>query len=138
MSENEDDIKQLVNLIIRPDRQRHGVKEDLGFQDEDKGIDLVSTYFEVENPRGYKLECVLLHPKEFDIEKNNSSAIIFSHGNGSNLTESSMISYFLSSEYSKFCVVGFDFSGCGNNDDKYITLGFKEQYEQNFVFMISF
>jgi hypothetical protein len=128
----------LVNLIIRPDRQGHGIKKDLSFQEEDKGINVVSTYFEVENPRGYELECVLLHPKEFDFEKINSSVIIFSHGNGSNLTESAMISYFLSVECSEFCVVGFDFSGCGNNDDKYVTLGFKEQYKQNFVFIIFF
>ena len=77
------------------------------------------------NPSNQQLYCSLFKP----ISNNTDPlpCIIYLHGNCSSRLEIlPLLKYGLSEGY---CMVGFDFSGCGLSEGEYVTLGYKESQD---------
>jgi dienelactone hydrolase len=115
-------LDELVNFIIRPPRRTYQNWE-LGpntFQAEGtvyKRID-----FEVKNKRNQTLKCSqyygIKHRKKMPV-------IIYCHGNsGCRLDAAEALHHLLKMEFSVVC---FDFSGSGNSDGEFVTLGYYEK-----------
>jgi hypothetical protein len=134
-------IEEFQNCIIRPPRSKHSPKDDfseLEFEYEGKVIEGESICFQVLNPAKQKLVCSIVYPKGMNFKENDGAAIVYAHGNASNFSEIGLLVYFLNNLSPKICFVGFDFSGCGNSEGEYVTLGFKERcvciYYRIFIF----
>ena len=121
----------LWKSIIRPPRDEYE-DEQLGettFQY--RGKPYVRHDYELINKRGYIIKCSFL---EYDIEKRETyimPVVIYLHGNSSSRIEGLRNAPELLKK--GINIVMFDFSGCGQSEGEYISLGW---YEKNDVRMI--
>jgi alpha/beta superfamily hydrolase len=78
--------------------------------------------FEVKNKRNQTLRCSQYFPTK---HRKRMPVVIYCHGNsGSRLDAQEALQHLLKMEIS---VVSFDFSGSGNSDGQYVSLGYYEQ-----------
>ena len=110
------DPSMLINMIIRPPRSSYPNVQSTA----------TTTFTEVKNSRNEKIK--LAHSKSSDVSK---PCIVYMHGNAGNLMEGQSYAHILGPK--GFGLVSFDFSGCGNSEGAFITLGWKEQEDLHAV-----
>jgi hypothetical protein len=117
--------QQLINAIIRPPRCIYEVSQ-LGPASFNFGGKMVErTDFEVRNSRGHKLMCSWWQFAQSDRPCAAMPCVIYMHGNSSSRLEAiSSLSLVLTLRAS---MVSFDFSGSGQSDGQYVSLGFFEK-----------
>jgi predicted alpha/beta-fold hydrolase len=117
-----------VNMIIRPPRadyQEPGTFEK-SVKMGDKDVVFKAEKFEITNPRGEKLNCQWVEPKnEADRPSADMPTVIYMHGNGSNKMEGLSMWEEVCARGFQFC--SFDFSGTGKSEGDWVTLGFQEK-----------
>ncbi|KAL4491822.1 hypothetical protein ABPG72_006077 [Tetrahymena utriculariae] len=119
-------IRKLANYLIRPQRSTYQDK-DLGDKEFTIGnSEFVRNDFNLKNERGLTIKCSIFEPvprqenKEYD-------CIVFCHGNsGNRCSIFECLDFILQNG---FIAVSFDFSGCGNSEGKYISLGHYEKFD---------
>jgi pimeloyl-ACP methyl ester carboxylesterase len=120
------DPSMFVNMIIRPPKNAY----DDPFKNGHSAKFGDKTYkfenFNVANAKGEQLSATIVEPAT-DAERSGDTmpCVIYMHGNAGNKMEG--LSY-----ASKVCPLGvnlvcFDFSGCGNSEGEWVTLGHKEK-----------
>ncbi|KAM3577189.1 hypothetical protein VYU27_000872 [Nannochloropsis oceanica] len=125
-----DMYEQLLLGIIRPPRLGYEFPHALGpvtlsFSD---GTVCHRTDFDVENGRNQKLGCSLWQPAGAETQ-DGWPCVIFLHGNSSSRVEAVKTNVLKSVMASGSALVGFDFTGCGNADGEYISLGWFEVHD---------
>jgi cephalosporin-C deacetylase-like acetyl esterase len=114
--------------IIRPEKDKYTFL-DLGpslFKIQKKTYK--RTDFFLKNSRQLKIQCSFWEPIDEERESIKLPCIIYLHGNSSSRCEViNYLKYFL---YNNITILAFDFSGCGQSEGDYISLGY---YEQNDV-----
>ena len=115
----------LWKAIIRPGRDIYQ-QEELGpYKFEINGKCYKRTDFELINNRGLKLICSFWEPFDEEREKTNLPCVIYLHGNSSSRCEAyAEVKYLLPKN---ICLFSFDFSGCGQSEGEYISLGHYEK-----------
>jgi pimeloyl-ACP methyl ester carboxylesterase len=84
--------------------------------------------FDVYNPNGEKLSCSFLEPKdEADRSAMDMPCVIYMHGNASCKMEGIELAQDILPLGVNLCC--FDFSGCGNSEGEWVTLGMKEDQD---------
>jgi len=112
----------LWKAIIRPPREEYELA-DLGPTEFTvKDIKGARTDFELINPRKHKLKCSFWEPLKRDTEK--LPCVIYLHGNSSSRLEA--VQEVKNILPLNMCLLGFDFSGCGQSEGDYISLGWWE------------
>lgn len=61
----------------------------------------------------------------------NTDAVLYFHGNGGTKTE--ILGCISTLSKQKIAIISFDFIGCGNSDDGYLTYGMKESFDAEVV-----
>jgi len=114
--------------IIRPEKDKYTFL-DLGpslFKIQKKTYK--RTDFFLKNSRQLKIQCSFWEPIDEERDSIKLPCIIYLHGNSSSRCEViNYLKYFL---YNNITILSFDFSGCGQSEGDYISLGY---YEQNDV-----
>ena len=117
--------EDLWKAIIRPNRDEYK-EEDLGpdkFQINHKYFK--RTDFSITNKRNLKLMCSFWEPFDEEREYVRLPCVIYLHGNSSSRCEAlAEIKYLLPLNITVFA---FDFSGCGQSQGEYISLGWYER-----------
>lgn len=117
---------QLWKMVIQPKRNTFA-KEVLGGKTRRFGSNLMYVREEgtIENKRRERIEYSFykLH-KTNDFNSDNGMCLIYMHAHGGNRLESLNLLPFCAKLQVSFCC--FDFSGSGNSDGHYCTLGFQE------------
>lgn len=116
-----------VNLVVRPPKATHDSKSGTKAQAA-MGVMCTLTYFDVYNESGIKMECVIASTRTDDTPR---PCVVYMHGNAGNLIEGlSHASSILPLGTDLLC---FDFSGCGNSEGKWVTLGWQEKMDLHAV-----
>ena len=117
--------EDLWKAVIRPNRDEYK-EEDLGpdkFQISHKYFK--RTDFSITNKRNLKLMCSFWEPFDEEREYVRLPCVIYLHGNSSSRCEAlAEIKYLLPLNITVFA---FDFSGCGQSQGEYISLGWYER-----------
>ncbi len=115
----------LLNFIIRPPRSSY--PDDAADNNKKhitkKGIRYVQHVIAIKNDKGETLRCTFFEVVERPSEK--MPAIIYMHGNAGNKLEAYEYASMLIDE--GINLFSFDFSGCGNSEGEWVTLGWKEK-----------
>lgn len=117
----------ITDLIIRPNRNTYSIRE-LG----DKIFTYANMQFKridfnrhIKNKRNEYLSSSLWCPLQMDSKSLSlSPCIVYCHGNGGNKIDIIEIFQYLLYDFNIF---SFDFSGAGNSEGKYVTLGYFEK-----------
>eukprot|EP00356_Strombidium_inclinatum_P002337 CAMPEP_0170480582 /NCGR_PEP_ID=MMETSP0208-20121228/1368_1 /TAXON_ID=197538 /ORGANISM="Strombidium inclinatum, Strain S3" /LENGTH=284 /DNA_ID=CAMNT_0010753155 /DNA_START=9 /DNA_END=859 /DNA_ORIENTATION=+ len=121
------DPSMFVNMVIRPPKNEYP-EPNMGKTYDNTWGGKVYTIdsFWVPNAKGEKLSCSFVEPKD-DKDRSGESmpCVIYMHGNAGNKTEGFEYAEGLLSKGMNLCV--FDFSGCGNSEGQWVTLGHKEK-----------
>lgn len=111
----------LVNMIIRPPRAQYPIDKDKTKKIGDSTF--AKKVFTLTNAKGEKLSCMFWEPVERPSEK--MPVVIYMHGNaGCKLEAEEYAETLLPQGINLFA---FDFSGCGNSEGDWVTLGWKEK-----------
>ena len=115
----------LWEAIIRPKREEY-TKDMLGKEKfEIEGKFYMRKDIEILNKRNKKLQCSFWRPISEAEEDGKLPCVVYLHGNSSSRLESLVeIKYLLPTGITVF---SFDFSGCGQSEGEYITLGYREK-----------
>ena len=117
--------EDLWKAVIRPNRDE--------YKDEDLGPDKFQinhkfykrTDFSITNKRSLKLMCSFWEPYDEEREYTRLPCVVYLHGNSSSRCEAlAEIKYLLPLNITVFA---FDFSGCGQSQGEYISLGWYER-----------
>lgn len=137
-----DTWQAVVHLIIRPPRHEYSVNRELGPKCTIIGGKLVIREdLELMNPRGLVLKCSHFMPAEPEDEdilwegsdgipklrprKEPFPCVVYCHGNaGSRVDAVSLLPVLLPEDVGVFC---FDFSGAGQSEGKFLSLGYYEK-----------
>ncbi|OHT02428.1 Clan SC, family S9, unassigned serine peptidase [Tritrichomonas foetus] len=124
-------IANLSKTIIRPPKAIYKESE-LMEEVNDENSDAVSKRepFEIPNVNGQKIQGSIyraINPIE------GNPIVIYSHGNAGNQIEFVTFSILYSFPFHGISICGFDFSGCGNSKEPYITMGDREPSDLNRV-----
>jgi dipeptidyl aminopeptidase/acylaminoacyl peptidase len=123
------DPNMFVGMIVRPPRNSYPDP----YMDKTKNIALQGKQYKVEgfkvaNFNGEMLSAVFIEPAD---DKDRSGdlmpCVIYMHGNAGNKMEGMSYAEKLLPLGINLCC--FDFSGCGNSEGDYVTLGFKEKHD---------
>jgi hypothetical protein len=110
-----------LNMIIRPPQNKYPSDQaEDGKQLNFKGKAVTKKVFGIKNAKGENLQC-----SYFDV--GSTKAVVYMHGNASNKMEGSAYAEMVCSE--GFNLLAFDFSGCGNSEGEWVTLGWKEKHD---------
>ena len=125
-------IQQAIDAIIRPPRTHYDHIKlplilDTGEEDSPKYI---RHPLAIENKRGQKLICSLYHSMNIHTIS-GGPCVIYLHGNASSQLEGQLLVPNLCN-YGIF-VFCFDFAGCGCSDGDYISLGFFETQDTDYL-----
>jgi len=117
--------KQVVTAIIRPPRAKYLEKE-LGPREfVYGGVAFVRRDLTLPNKRGLQLACSFWHRRELSADDGGAPCVVYCHGNSSSRLEAlTVMAGLLQNGFSLFA---FDFSGCGQSEGEYISLGWFEQ-----------
>ncbi|OHT14138.1 Clan SC, family S9, unassigned serine peptidase [Tritrichomonas foetus] len=122
--------EQMSNIIIRPMRANYSsgslMKQ---LRAKNSEATTLRESFEVKNKNGITIEGSIFRAVN-PVEGN--PIVIYSHGNAGNQTEF-IFSYLYYYPFHGISICGFDFSGCGNNKEEYITMGNREPDDLNCV-----
>ena len=126
--------EQLLLGIIRPPRLAYEFPRALGpatlsFSD---GTVCHRTDFEVYNGRGQMLGCSLWQPAGAEARE-AWPCVVYLHGNSSSRVEAVKTNVLKSVMASGSALIGFDFTGCGNAEGDYISLGWHEATDTRHV-----
>ena len=126
-------IQQAINAIIRPPRTSYDVSELPlvlnASEEEDFGVFLRHP-FKVQNNRGQNIVGSLYHLSTDD-PTGGGPCVIYLHGNASSQLEGQFLVPNLCPHHIKvFC---FDFIGCGCSDGDYVSLGYYEKFDTEFI-----
>jgi pimeloyl-ACP methyl ester carboxylesterase len=115
----------MVDAIIRPPRNTYDERE-LGPSRVRMGSRVFKrTDLVLENERGQKLQCSHYEPEERPRER--LPCLCYLHGNcGNRLEAAEALRVVLPYNITLFCL---DFSGCGNSEGDYISLGYFEKFD---------
>jgi pimeloyl-ACP methyl ester carboxylesterase len=120
------DPTMFVNMVIRPPRNEYddifenGVVEKFGYKE------YKFESFMIANSKGEMLSAAFVEPAdEADRDGMNMPCVIYMHGNAGNKLEGLNYAEALCPLGINLCT--FDFSGCGNSEGEYVTLGHKEK-----------
>ena len=108
-----------LGLIIRPPRSNYG--EDTGQVTPIPQLGASINNFEIKNSNGEKLKCTFT---SVDAAAGPRPCVVYMHGNAGNKMEGLQHIQDLLPLGIDLCT--FDFSGCGNSEGEYVTLGWKE------------
>lgn len=127
-------IKQAVEAIIRPPRSTYDLAKlpkVLETDDEEDGGGLfVRTPFEIELPRKLKMRGSIYHTGLMSI-KNPGPCLVYMHGNASSQLEGQFLVPNVCPH--NIFVVCYDSIGCGMSDGEYVTLGYHEKGDAEFL-----
>lgn len=119
-------MAMLVNMIIRPPRAEY--PSDAASHNSVKSIQgrkYVKKIFTVTNDRGNKLSCMFYEPVPEERPQEKMPCVVYMHGNaGCRLEAEEYAPALLTSGINLFA---FDFSGCGQSEGEWVTLGWKER-----------
>jgi pimeloyl-ACP methyl ester carboxylesterase len=124
----------LWKAVIRPPRDDY-TDEELGpesFTIKEKDFQRID--FSIKNKKGFNLSCSIWEPVDEQRISEKLPCIIYLHGNCSSRTEVFSELEYLLPLY--FCVVAFDFAGCGRSEGNYISLGYNEKEDLQCVIEI--
>ena len=126
-------VQQAINAIIRPPRRNY-VENSLPIYIEGpNGEKFVRNPLKFRNERKQKIvgSIYIKSPKQV---MDGGPCIIYLHGNASSQMEGQfLVPNFCLHDVAVFC---FDFAGCGNSDGDYISLGFFESKDLDFLINI--
>lgn len=121
------DPSMFVNLIIRPPKNEYQdpyMKNPQVTKLGDKNYKIES--FEIANSQGEILSAVFVEPNaDADRSGDLMPCVIYMHGNAGNKMEGLSYASDLVPHGVNLCC--FDFSGCGNSEGLWVTLGYKEK-----------
>lgn len=113
-----------VGLVIRPPRAEYADPGTKTEQHNGKSYKLES--FTVNNAKGEKLSCSFVEPaNDADRSGDTMPCVIYMHGNASCKLEGLSMWRECVEQGINLCT--FDFSGCGNSEGEWVTLGWKEK-----------
>ncbi len=113
----------LLGLVIRPPRSSYPVDAGVTLTATHGGILCKTDNFVINNAKGQKLHCSFTTQQNLD-EGSKRPCIIYMHGNAGNKFEGQ--SYADKTLPLGVDLFTFDFSGCGNSEGQWVTLGWKE------------
>ncbi|KAH0790468.1 Clan SC, family S9, unassigned serine peptidase [Histomonas meleagridis] len=122
-------IQIAINAVIRPPRQHYNLEDiPLVFESGDKRFLRIPISFV--NSRNQEIVGSLYHSIESD-PMNSSKCVIYLHGNVSSQLEGQfLIPNICVKDIYLFC---FDFAGCGNSEGEYVSLGYFEKQDIEFL-----
>lgn len=92
---------------------------------------MVRTDLEIYSPRSLRMSCSHFEPHESARLWDEMPCVIYLHGNSSSRCEAlTIVPYLLSANITVFC---FDFPGCGQSEGEYISLGWHERDDLNYI-----
>lgn len=116
----------LMQMIIRPQRSQY--MSDSAENNKVKevgGKKFVKKIFQIQNEKSQKLSCMLYEPIAEERPSEKMPVVIYMHGNaGCRLEAEAYVPLLLTQGINVFA---FDFSGCGQSEGEYVTLGWKER-----------
>lgn len=116
----------LMQMIIRPQRSQY--MSDSAENNKVKevgGKKFVKKIFQIQNEKSQKLSCMLYEPITEERPSEKMPVVIYMHGNaGCRLEAEAYVHLLLTQGINVFA---FDFSGCGQSEGEYVTLGWKER-----------
>jgi hypothetical protein len=113
-------------MLIRPDRATYDeFSMDEPIIKEVNGTQFSLSTFLVKNGAGDNLSCSFVEPtKDIDRSADKMPCIIYLHGEDTNKREGLSFAEYIIPQGINLCC--FDFSGCGNSQGDWVTLGYKE------------
>ncbi|KAL6077666.1 Serine aminopeptidase S33, variant 2 [Balamuthia mandrillaris] len=119
----------IVNIFIRPERVQYSVHQ-LGPSPIHFGRNATPWHrndFELTNPRGYKFKCSHWEPAEDFRPAKQLPCVVYLHGNqGCRLDASEFLPFFATYHVT---LLVLDFTGAGQSEGPYISLGYHEQQD---------
>ena len=91
------------------------------------GKKFVKKVFTLQNASNNRLSCSMFEPVPEERTSEKMPYIIYMHGNAGNKMEAE--SYLPKLLKNGINLVAFDFSGCGNSEGEWVTLGWKEKHD---------
>jgi len=125
-------VQQAVDSIVRPPRAKYDYMElplvlDTG---EENSPLYIRHPITIDNKRGQKLICSLYHSPKMDV-MTGGPCVMYLHGNASSQNEGHFLVPNICN-YGVF-VFCFDFAGCGCSDGDYISLGYYEKQDTEYL-----
>uniref|UniRef100_A0A7S3FU90 AB hydrolase-1 domain-containing protein n=1 Tax=Strombidium rassoulzadegani TaxID=1082188 RepID=A0A7S3FU90_9SPIT len=121
------DPSMLTNMIIRPPKADYP-EPNMGkaIETDYNGKKFKVDNFQVANFKGELLSCSFVEPaNDADRSGETMPCVIYMHGNAGNKTEGLSYAAEITGRGLNLCC--FDFSGCGNSEGDWVTLGHKEK-----------
>jgi pimeloyl-ACP methyl ester carboxylesterase len=123
-------IQQGISAVVRPPRREYDVNAIPTVFTTSSGQKILRLPLELENSRGQRL-IGSLYRSEQSVNIANSPCVVYLHGNASCQTEGQFLA-------PNLCPYGvhvllFDFIGCGHSDGDYVSLGFRESEDLDFM-----
>ncbi|EGR31913.1 hypothetical protein IMG5_099930 [Ichthyophthirius multifiliis] len=118
-------FNSLWKIFIRPTRQEYNI-QDLGMPTQIIGNYISKrTDIQIKNKKGLKIQASLYEPISINEKQNlKYSCIIYTHCNtGSRIESLDLLPYLIEQGLALF---SFDFTGCGQSEGEYVTLGINE------------
>ena len=125
------DLSAIIDSIVRPPKNTYAElpENSTPRQRVVGGKHYNLNTFKVTNPEGSELSCTYMSPVAGTIDKLKGNmvrpCIIYLHGNAGNQMEGLSYADEILPLGADLCT--FDFSGCGNSDGQWVTLGYKEK-----------
>jgi predicted alpha/beta-fold hydrolase len=115
-----------MNMVIRPPRNSYpdDSSENNRVITLSNGRKVVKKVFSLTNPSGNKISCSFYERAPEERPAAQMPCVIYMHGNAGNKNECT--SYLELLQDACINLFSFDFSGCGNSEGEWVTLGWKE------------
>ena len=121
-----------LNMIVRPPKNDYNEPFGNGPKPAPFNSKFKVESFDVANQSGEILSCTFFEPaNDADRSGDKMPCVIYMHGNAGNKTEAFGYAQKILEAGINFCC--FDFSGCGNSEGEWVTLGHKEKHDLNAV-----
>jgi pimeloyl-ACP methyl ester carboxylesterase len=118
----------LVSMIIRPPRNTYPDDTGTTLTQEVGGVTCQIHNIAVRNSKNEQIKCTFISPVPIQQPEGQPPAqrpcVVYCHGNAGNKIEGLLGADTLIP--AGLDLLSFDFSGCGNSDGKWVTLGWKE------------
>ncbi|KAH0787409.1 Clan SC, family S9, unassigned serine peptidase [Histomonas meleagridis] len=122
--------QRAINALIRPPRTNYNIKELSLCLTVEGGANFLRHPVSFTNNRGINLVGSVYHAAQFS-PLNGGPCVVYLHGNASSQLEGQFL-------VPNFCPYGvfvfcFDFAGCGCSEGDYVSLGYFEQQDTNYL-----
>ena len=114
----------MLGLVIRPPRSQYPSDSDITLTQTYGGIPCKRMNFLIKNEKNENLQCCLTTPANVE-EGTKRPCVVYMHGNAGNKHEGNSYADVLLPL--GLDLLAFDFSGCGNSEGQWVTLGWKEK-----------